>query len=143
MTNEIQKAYREACTAREAAYAPYSRFRVGACFKCFHENSYFSGFNIENASYPASICAERVALYSMTAKLRTIPLPEFLVIVTDTDYALGPCGQCLQVMTEFCAPDMPVHTANLQGIQKTTPLKDLIRFDTQQFQKTLKGASRP
>ena len=138
ITEEMKKAYTEACKAREAAYAPYSQFKVGACFKQSGKNSYFSGFNIENSSYPASMCAERVALYSMSAKLLIPPHPEFLVIVTDTDYALGPCGQCLQVMTEFCDPTMPVHTANLQGIQKTTLLKDFIQFDTRSFQKTLR-----
>ena len=137
MTNKIQKAYREAMTARQSAYAPYSRFAVGACFKCSEKDEYFAGFNIENASYPAGVCAERVALYSMLARLRTPVPPELLVIVTDTDYALGPCGQCLQVMTEFCDPDMPVHTANLQGIQNTALLKELIRFDAKQFKKTL------
>ena len=137
---EIQQAYREALLAREAAHAPYSRFKVGACFVQGEE--YFSGFNIENASYPASMCAERVALYRMAAHLQKPPSPHFLMIVTDTEYALGPCGQCLQVMTEFCDPQMLVHTANLQGIQKTTPLKDLIHFDAAQFQQTLSKKPR-
>ena len=142
MKDELKKAYEKAKNIRQFAYAPYSRFKVGACFKCTDEASYFSGFNIENASYPAGMCAERTALYSMAVQLGRTPVPEFLVIVTDTDYALGPCGQCLQVMTEFCPPDMPVHTANLQNIQNTTSLKDLIHFEAKQFQKTLRETGK-
>ena len=138
MDKHIKKAYEEALTARQSALAPYSRFKVGACFRCSRTGSYFSGFNIENASYPAGMCAERVALYSMASQLKAPPSPEFLVIVTDTEYALGPCGQCLQVMTEFAPPPCPSMPPICRVSATRPPLGDLIRFDAQDFQNTLR-----
>ena len=91
-------------TAREAltsAYAPYSRFRVGAAVLTEKDNI-FSGCNVENASYGLTVCAERVAIFSAVAieggnsmKIRAI------CVVNDKDSACSPCGACRQVVYEF------------------------------------------
>lgn len=132
---EVQKGFEAAKKVREKAYAPYSNFLVGAAFKVGKE--FYCGFNIENTSYPATICAERSAACHAFVSLQKKPAPDFLVIVTDTEYALGPCGHCLQMLTEFCSPTMPVYMANLEGIKKEAQLKELISFDSEVFKRTL------
>ena len=133
----VQTGYQRALKAFQGAYCPYSKFSVGACFYGKEENTFYTGFNIENASYPASLCAERVALSQMFAQTGKAVIPTFLVVVTDTEYALGPCGQCLQVLTEFCPPEMNIYLGNLNGIVKQTRLDGLIQFDAVKFKKTL------
>ncbi len=89
--------------AAEMAYAPYSQFHVGAAV-LLADGGIKSGCNIENASYGATVCAERVAIWSAVAEGRLSPeKPPQAMAVT----AL-PCAMCLQVMSEFAAADMPV-----------------------------------
>jgi homotetrameric cytidine deaminase len=80
---------------------------------------------VENASFGAGVCAERVAIFSMVAAAAS-PRPEFLVVVTDSDPASVPCALCLQVLAEFCPPDFPIHLANLGGVERTVTLGDLL-----------------
>jgi cytidine deaminase len=84
--------------ARLRAYAPYSKFRVGAA-ALTEDGSIFTGANIENASYPMSHCAERVAIHKAVSeghhRIRA------LAIVADGDEPAMPCGACRQVMAEF------------------------------------------
>lgn len=84
--------------ARLRAYAPYSRFRVGAAVLSA-DGSIYSGANVENASYPLSHCAERVAIHNAVADghrhLRAVA-----IVADGTDPAM-PCGACRQVMAEF------------------------------------------
>lgn len=87
-----------AAEARRRAYAPYSRFRVGAAVLAA-DGTIYTGSNIENASYPLSHCAERVAIHKAVSDghraIRTV------AIVTDGDEPAMPCGACRQVMAEF------------------------------------------
>ena len=88
--------------ARENAYTPYSHFRVGAALLCT-DGSVYSGCNIENAAYGATICAERVAFARAVADGKR----NFIKIavcggVDDTSSLCPPCGTCRQVMREFC-----------------------------------------
>lgn len=126
----VTKAYHLAKQARERAHAPYSKFLVGACFKVSGKEEFISGCNVENASFGATVCAERVALWNWASqKDRVADKLEFLVIVTDTSSPVaGPCGLCLQTMSEFLEPDTPIFLANLQDLQKEVLFRDLLPY---------------
>lgn len=104
--------------ARQRAYAPYSRFAVGAAVLTA-SGRLFHGCNIENAAYPATICAERAALFAAwSAGERDIVA---LAVVADTAGPISPCGSCRQVMLEL-APHATILLANLgDALQITTP----------------------
>jgi len=82
--------------ARRRAYAPYSRYLVGAALRT-KSGRLFTGCNIENAAYPTGICAERVAIFKAVSEGER----EFEVIAVATDNGGMPCGSCRQVMAEF------------------------------------------
>lgn len=124
-TELVHQAVGVAKSVRNHAYAPYSRFRVGAAVKAKGIGRIYGGCNVENASYGATICAERSAIMSMIADAGRHDL-EFVVIVTDADPVAVPCALCLQVMAEFAAPAMPVHLASVRGIEVTYTLGDLL-----------------
>ena len=85
---------------REHAYAPYSKFKVGACVKV--DGALYDGCNVENASYPLSVCAERNAIAAaVAAGARHL---EAVVVCTESSPPSSPCGGCRQVLREFC-PD--------------------------------------
>ncbi len=94
----VEELYQQASAARLNAYAPYSRFLVGAALRCSSGRIY-SGCNVENISYGGTICAERTAIGSaVTAGEREITE---ILIVTDTPEAVHPCGICRQSILEF------------------------------------------
>lgn len=121
----LNKAYALAKEVRLKAHAPYSRFLVGAVVKAKGSDQLFAACNVENASYGGAVCAERNAIFQMVANLGTSEA-EFLVLVTDTPTGAAPCGFCLQVLSEFCAPEFPVHLTNLEGFKKKYLLKELL-----------------
>lgn len=101
---------------RGNAYAPYSKFAVGAALLC-SDMSIYMGCNIENASYGATMCAERVALYQAIANGKS----SFVKIavcggVNYTDVECPPCGICRQVLREFCTDDFRVVLQNVDQI---------------------------
>ena len=104
--DELVKA---AQSARKRAYAPYSRFSVGAALRCA-SGDIVTGVNIENASYGLSICAERVALANAVSSDRR----DFsaIAIAAGGSKPLVPCGACCQVLAEFCRPDLPLYLVN-------------------------------
>lgn len=131
MKSEIlQKAYEAAQKARAQAHAPYSRFLVGASLKISGQDEFITGCNVENASFGATVCAERVALWNWASqKNRQQDKIEFLMLVTDTTSPVAsPCGLCLQTLSEFLSPETPLFLANLQGIQKEILFKDLLPY---------------
>jgi len=97
---------------REHAYAPYSRFLVGAAISAGGHT--FIGANLENASYGVSICAERSAVAAMVAAgERRI---DAVVVVSGGDGPpASPCGACRQVLSEFAGPDVPVMSQHVDG----------------------------
>ena len=99
-----------ALDARKTAYAPYSRFRVGAALLTA-EGDIFTGGNIENASYGATNCAERTAIFKAVSEgrrnSRAIAIAGGMEDGEPTDYAY-PCGICRQVMSEFGGPEFTV-----------------------------------
>jgi cytidine deaminase len=117
-----QRLLDQARRARERAYAPYSNFRVGAAVLTA-TGEIFSGCNLENASYGATVCAERVAIFAaVAAGCRDLTA---LAVIADTPEPVAPCGLCLQVLAEF-NPDCPVIMATTAGVWRLTNLKELL-----------------
>ncbi len=111
--------------AREAmarAYAPYSGFRVGAALLT-EDGAIVQGCNVENAAYPAAICAERGAL--MAAVVGGQRRFALLVIATEADVPTPPCGHCRQMLVEF-APDLPVVSVLGDGREALWTLRELL-----------------
>lgn len=119
----VIKAYEAAKKARESAYAPYSKFRVGAAF-VGPSGAVDWGCNVENASYGATVCAERVALLKAVSEGRT----EFedLVVVIDAREPVPPCALCLQLMAEFLGPEARIWLANLSEIKSSRRFSELL-----------------
>lgn len=108
MTDELIGA---ALAAREQAYAPYSRFQVGAALRC--EGVVYQGCNVENAAYPQGNCAEAGAIAAMVlGGGRHI---DEIVIVGGGEAPCTPCGGCRQRLREFAAIDLPIRIVNPQG----------------------------
>lgn len=106
--------------ARDKAYAPYSRFLVGAALVT-HDGRFFAGCNVENASYGLCNCAERTALFAAVAAGCKPGDFAALAVIGDTTAPINPCGACRQVMAELCDEAMPVWLGNLSGaVQETT-----------------------
>ncbi len=125
MTQPDYAALAEAAiAARERSYAPYSHFHVGAAVLTAAGNIFLGG-NIENAAYPMTICAERVAIFSAyAAGEREIVA---LAVVTPTDDAASPCGACRQVILEL-APRSIIILLNLSGARRRVTPQDLLPF---------------
>jgi cytidine deaminase len=117
-TPDYAQLVAQAAAARERAYCPYSRFAVGAAVLTA-SGRVFPGCNVENAAYPATICAERAALFgAYAAGEREIVA---LVVIADTPAPVSPCGTCRQVIHEL-APRCTVALANTRGdVRLTTP----------------------
>lgn len=112
-------------SARAMAYAPYSRFLVGAVVQT-RDGRQFSGCNVENASYGLCLCAERTALFSAVAAGCRPGDFAALAVIADTPDPVSPCGACRQVMAELCDADMPVLLANLGGVTQQTSVAALL-----------------
>src|SRR5689334_24755577 len=107
--------------ARRRAYAPYSNYHVGAALRT-KTGRVFTGVNIENAAYPHTMCAERVAIFKAVSEGEK----EFDVIAVATDNGGSPCGGCRQVLAEF-GLDTLVLIANGQGeLLKEMTVKELL-----------------
>lgn len=113
MTNYTKPEYTSlielANIARERSYAPYSKYHVGAALRT-KSGRVYTGVNVENAAYPQSMCAERVAVFKAASEGET----EFEVIAVVTDNGGSPCGGCRQVLAEFSL-DAVVLIANGKG----------------------------
>lgn len=108
------------------SYSPYSKFAVSACLKSKKTESLFTGANIENASYGATVCAERVALWSAIHQLGPKIDAEWLALTTQTKKPSRPCGLCLQVMSEFLSLTTPIHCFSQKGRCETFTLSELL-----------------
>lgn len=109
--------------ARERAYVPYSKFKVGAALLT-KDGKVYGGCNIENASYGLCNCAERTALFKAYSEGDL----EYamLAVVANTERPVPPCGACRQVIVELCDPNMPVILANMKGDVQETTVKELL-----------------
>lgn len=120
---DIKQLIEEAKVAREKAYVPYSKFKVGAALLTV-DGKVYHGCNIENAAYSMTNCAERTALFKAVSDGDT----EFakLVVIADTEGPVSPCGACRQVISELCSKDMLVVLTNLNGDIRETSVGDLL-----------------
>lgn len=122
MTPKQKSLLHQARRARLGAYAPFSKFRVGAALETSGGRVY-TGANIENASYGLTLCAERVAIFTAVAagerKFRRI------AVVADTRRLTPPCGACRQIIWEFCG-NVEVILGNLKGKAKVERMKRLL-----------------
>ncbi|MFZ4814966.1 MAG: cytidine deaminase [Phototrophicaceae bacterium] len=109
MPHPLQHAILAALDVRQRAYAPYSNYFVGAALVATNDQL-FIGCNVENASYPAGICAERAALVSAVSA----GVHEFSSVVIVTENGGAPCGVCRQMLYEF-APDLQVILVRANG----------------------------
>lgn len=100
----VAQTLESAMRARLHAHAPYSHYQVGAAILT-RSGSIFAGCNVENASFGATLCAERTAIASMVAAGERDPI--FCVVVTAGERPASPCGICRQVLAEF-AKDLPI-----------------------------------
>jgi cytidine deaminase len=100
MTLLRQRLFRQARAAMKHAYAPYSRFRVGAAI-LLEDGRIFTGCNVENASYGLTICAERNAIFAAVAASAKKPEIVAAAVVNDQGVPCSPCGACRQVLAEF------------------------------------------
>jgi cytidine deaminase len=112
----------EAIAASKKAYAPYSKFHVGAALRT-KSGLIIPGCNVENASYGLTNCAERTALFS--AIVQGFREFEEIAVYVDTDDFISPCGACRQVLYEL-APDMKVLLVNSHRQVKRTTVRKLL-----------------
>lgn len=116
-----------AVEARSLSYSPYSHFAVGAALLC-KDGSVYVGSNVENASYPLSMCAERNALYSAFMDGKSKEDFVAMAVVGETDSPITPCGACRQVISELFPMNAPIYMANLRGDVKETTIVELLPF---------------
>ena len=118
----LDALFAKALEAREKAYAPYSNFHVGAAIRT-PSGEVFIGCNVENASYPISVCAEGGAISAMIAAGHR----QICEAVVVADAALcTPCGACRQRLAEFAADDLVVHVADLDKIKRSFTMDELL-----------------
>ena len=121
MNDNEEKLLNAAKEARANSYSPYSHFAVGAAVLA-RSGAIYLGANIENASYPLCMCAERNALYNALNHGEKKEDLLMLAVLGDTPEPISPCGACRQVFVELLAPSTPILCANLKGdLNKTTP----------------------
>jgi cytidine deaminase len=112
-----------ALAARANAYAPYSRFAVGAAIRA-EDGTLHAGANVENAAYPQTQCAEATAIGAMiSAGGRRIAE---MVVLAEGEALCTPCGGCRQRIREFADRDTPIHLCGPEGVRRTVTLGELL-----------------
>ena len=134
LPEKAQNLMKQAITTREKAYAPYSKFKVGAAV-LLKNGQTFVGSNQENAAYPSGLCAERVAIYQAATQY---PDEEIEMIAISgsaqdpTAFPVSPCGACRQSLSEYETKQkklIPVDFMGAEGeIVQTESIKDLLPF---------------
>ena len=135
MQTDYKELIRSAFQARRRAYTPYSRFQVGAALLA-KNGTVYQGCNIENASYPATNCAERTAFYKAVSEgvreFQAIAIVGGSVLYPKTAEEnqctdlCSPCGICRQVMREFCKPDFKIILVKSEEEWKVYTLSQLL-----------------
>jgi cytidine deaminase len=122
---DLDRLFEAAKRAQGNAYAPYSRFKVGAAVAT-PDGAVFAGCNVENAAYPSTTCAEEAAIAAMAAAGgRAITA---VLVLGEGEALVTPCGACRQRIREFAGPDVPVHIADINGVRRSFRLDELLPF---------------
>jgi cytidine deaminase len=122
LTNEERKALINlANEARKLSYAPYSKYPVGAALRT-KTGRIYTGVNVENAAYPHTMCAERIAIFKAVSEGET----EFEVIAVVTNNGGSPCGGCRQVMAEFGLDTIVLIADGDGNLQKELTVSELL-----------------
>lgn len=123
----MKDLYNEAKELLKNSYSDYSKFKVAAVIR-MKNGELIKGVNVENASFGLTNCAERTALFSAyTAGYRKDDIEE-LLLTTEQDSFISPCGACRQVMRELINEDTKIHITNNKGDVKTVLNKELLPF---------------
>lgn len=122
----INKVIIESQRAKETSYSPYSKFRVGCCILT-EDGTYITGSNVENATYGATVCAERTAIVkAVTSGHKN----DWVCIAINSDIGNSctpPCGICRQMIREFAKQDLPIIMTNGDAsIKKVMTLQQLL-----------------
>jgi len=124
--NIINDLIISASLAYENAYAPYSKFNVGAAVQDENGNIY-NGCNIENAAYPTGSCAEEQAIGNMVVNGGKII--KHIVVIGKSDELITPCGACRQRIREFCDNTTQIHVCSIdKGFQKSFYFDELLAY---------------
>lgn len=124
MTN--RELIKSALAARENSHSPYSEFRVGAALLCA-DGKVYTGCNIENASYSATVCAERTAIFKAVSEgCRDFSAIAIVGGNSDKMTMAYPCGVCRQVMSEFCKKDFRIIVAESEEKYEEYTLGELL-----------------
>lgn len=124
--DKLDQLLKDADKAREYAYAPYSKFRVG-CAILLKDGSVVTGANIENAAYGVALCAERAAMARVVSSGRQKDI-RALAVMTSAASPASPCGVCRQFLSEFMPLDMPIVFGNDRGESVVSDLAELLPF---------------
>lgn len=125
---QMDALFEEAQRAAVFAYAPYSRFRVGAALLA-EDGSVFSGCNVENRSFGLTICAERNAVLQGVAGGKRV-FTALAIATPDSAEPVGPCGACRQVLSEFMGPGAQVRFGGNNAEQVDTTMGALLPYDS-------------
>ena len=118
---DADKLIERALDAQKKAYAPYSDYKVGAAVLS-SDGRIFTGSNIENAVYPLTTCAERVAITKAVSE----GARKIIAVAVVTVNGGTPCGSCRQIMREFGEDDLPVYISNVDGKHTVQTLGQLL-----------------
>ncbi len=122
---KIKELIDEAIIARENAYTPYSKFKVGALV-IDEKGNHHKGCNIENGSFGLTNCGERTAIFNGISKgMKNI---DIIVVVADTTGPVSPCGACRQVIKEFSTENTIIILANLKKDYKIMTMEELLPY---------------
>jgi cytidine deaminase len=125
---DLDELFDLAWQAAQSAYAPYSRFRVGAALLAA-DGTVFSGCNVENRSFGLTICAERTAVTKAVSEGRR-SFKALAIATPDSAVPVGPCGACRQVLSEFMPPGAPVRFGGSTPEQVDSTIGELIPYDS-------------
>ena len=125
---DLDELFAQARKAADFAYAPYSRFRVGAALLS-QDGTVFTACNVENRSFGLTVCAERNAVFKAISEGHQAFIA-LAVSTPDSEIPVGPCGACRQVLSEFMEPNSPVLFAGSGKDQVKTTLGILYPYDS-------------